>query len=161
MKTAVRILLTFATVLALGSPILAAEAGASGRPDIKWGTKVDWQTWEEGTQLAAKEGKPICLVVYADWCPKCRTLAPLFQTESMVALSKEVVMILQDADEKPAWLKEKFGATGSYVPRVLFLNPDGSLRTDLTSGNGKYPYFYWPGNENLEANLEKVASKND
>lgn len=156
MRSTLRLLTTTTLLVALCFPLLGAGPGGAKRPEIKWGSDVNWQTWDEGSKLAAKEGKPIVLVVYADWCPRCRELAPVFKTPEIVALTKDLVMVLQDSDAKPAWLKEKYGATGSYVPRILFLNADGTLRTDLTSGNGKYPFYYWPGNEHIAGNLKKV-----
>ena len=58
---------------------------------------------------------------------------------------KRMVMISQDADERPTWLAERFdGPYGSYVPRVFFLTSEGAVREDLQGGNPKYPYFFAP-----------------
>jgi thiol:disulfide interchange protein len=117
-------------------------------------------SWEEGLAKAKESGTPICLVVYADWCPKCKQLAPVFRDPEVAKQAEKLVMILQDQDEKPAWLKERFGEIPSYVPRVFFLTPEGELRTDLTGPNTKYPYFYWPQvSDWLKTNMERVHRK--
>ena len=64
----------------------ATRSKAAGRPDIKWVDKLPWQTWEDGRRRAAEEGKVLCLVVYADWCPRCRELAPVFKNPQIEAL---------------------------------------------------------------------------
>lgn len=137
----------------------APAKGKAQRPPIKWNQEIDWKTWEEGSKLAEKSGRAICLVVYADWCPQCRKLAPVFQDEQLVALSKDLVMVLQDNDEKPKWLQERYGRLGGYVPRIFFLDSRGNLVEDLTGGHAKYPHYYWPGNEKLAANMKKAASR--
>ena len=49
----------------------------------------------------------------------------------MVAAAKDVVMILVDADaDKTA--NGAFAPDGTYVPRTIFMTPDGEVRTDLT-----------------------------
>lgn len=140
------------------APLHAGSAGGKQKPDIKWGDKVDWKSWKDGSAEAKKSGRPMCLVVYADWCPRCRELAPVFGEDEIASRTEGIVMVLQDSDEKPAWLKERYGEVGGYVPRILFLESDGTLREDLTSGNERYPYYYWPGNEHLAKNLEKLAA---
>ena len=120
-----------------------AAAGHSRRnaPPIGFDGPVAWQTWEAGMAAAQAANRPVMLMVYADWCPKCRALKPGFKDTELVELSKKLVMIKQDSEEKPAWLNT-YAEFGSYVPRVLFLNPDGSVRRELTGPNGRYPHFF-------------------
>ena len=124
---------------------------------IDWGDAVAWKTWEEGLALAKAGNRSIGLLVYANWCPHCRELAPVFRDPAVVELTKPLVMIRQDQEERPAYLNERFGAIGSYVPRLLFLSPDGTLREDIRSTHPRYPYFYTPQKkEALEASLRKA-----
>lgn len=109
---------------------------------IDWPRGIEWQTFEKGARAAAKHTRPMCLVVYADWCGRCVELASLFARDDVKSLSKKFVMVRQNADEKPKWLGGRFGDTGRYVPRVLFLAPGGTLMNDVTSGVQQYPYFY-------------------
>lgn len=124
---------------------------------IAWGSKVAWRTWEQAQAAAAAEHRPICVVVYADWCERCKELAPLFSRNDVVALTRDLIMVKQNNDERPAWLEEKFGRFGQYVPRVFFVDPDGEVRQDVQSGHPRYPYFYNPlVADTLKANMRAV-----
>ena len=105
---------------------------------------IRWLTWQEGLAKAAAEHKAMGLLVYADWCPHCRELQPVFRDPAIVHASQSLVMIRQNTDESAPWLHERFGAYGTYVPRLFFLHPDGTLAADIQSGNPKFPYFYQP-----------------
>lgn len=135
------------------------HAAPKGGNDIKWAGPVRWRTWEDGLAEAARTGRPICLVVYADWCPRCRELAPVFADPEIAALAERLVMIRQDADERPAWLSARFDRFGTYVPRVFFLDSKGAVLEDITSGNARYPYFYTPhGVERLKAAMRRATT---
>jgi thiol:disulfide interchange protein len=108
------------------------------------GDRISWRSWESAQDIARTDGKSICLVVYANWCSHCKELAPVFAQAEVASAAEGLAMVHQDQDEAPAWLKEKFGAYGDYVPRVFFVSPDGRVRDDLTSGHPRYPHFYAP-----------------
>lgn len=109
---------------------------------IKWPDGVEWAAdWAAARAASAESGKPICLVVYADWCPRCKELAPLFGEADLIAASKDLIMVSQDNDTRPDWM-QAYADQGSYVPRIFFFGPDGNLRTDITSGHPRYPFFY-------------------
>lgn len=130
-------------VLFLLSPFLLTTSVSDAGPgrELPWPSAVDWKTWDDGIAQAKKEKKPICLVVYTKWCPRCRELAPMFASNEIAKLSKNFVMIRQDRDQTPAWLQQ-YAQTGAYIPRVLFLSSTGRLNAEITSGIAKYPYFY-------------------
>lgn len=130
-----------ATPSAKTAPTQTESKAAPGGP-IHWSERVDWVPWEQALAEAGSSGKPICLVVYADWCGRCRELAPLFDDPELVALSKRMLMVRQNSDERPPWLQQRFGQLGSYVPRVLLLDSKGELQPQLVSGHPRYPYFY-------------------
>jgi thiol-disulfide isomerase/thioredoxin len=119
----------------------AAPAEPAQKDGVKWTGNVAWRTWEEALPLAKRESKPILVVVYADWCPHCRTLAPAFGDPQVEALAKHFVMVRQNNDDDPAWL-EPYKKHGGYVPRVFFFDSKGQLRDDITSGHPRYPFFY-------------------
>lgn len=142
----------------MSAPKRAAGGHGGAKEDIKWDGPVTFTTWEAGQQKAKAENKPIMLVVYADWCPRCRELAPALQTAEMAALADKVVMVKQDSDARPAWLAPITQQYGGYVPRIFLMQPDGSVREDLTSGHPRYPYFYTPRNaDTLVKNLKTLA----
>lgn len=150
----------FVVVAPAAAALLALTlAAAPADKHIKWESTFPWLGWEDGLAAARESGKPICLLVYTNWCPHCKALAPVFRDPAVAEAAKGLVMVLQDSDEKPAWLAQRFGSTGSYIPRVLFLDSEGNLLAELTSGHPKYPYFYWPGTaERLKANMKAALA---
>ena len=83
----------------------------------------------------------------------------MFDDPEVAQLVKEIVLIRQDADDRPDWLGEKFDALGTYVPRVFFLDHDGKVRAEITSGDTRYPYFYTPQSVGaLKAGLKLAAA---
>ncbi len=118
---------------------------------------IHWQSWDAAQKAAAARKKGICLMLYADWCPHCRELAPAWKDPEVVKLAKGLVMVHQNVDERPEWLARKFGNLGSYIPRIFFLRADGSVQLEITSGNPKFPYFYQPQHlDALRASLAKA-----
>lgn len=139
------------TALALFGRAQPVEAAAG--PSL-----IDWLGWQDGLQRAATEHKAIGLLIYADWCPHCRELQPVWRDPETVRASRALVMIRQNADEQPAWLPQRFGQFGTYVPRMFFLRPDGTMAPEIQSGNPKYPYFYTPQHaEALHAAMKRAA----
>lgn len=132
-------------------PVAAAEkppakptpAERKAKSAIKWPEAgVEWiDDWAAARTKSAETGKPICLVVYADWCPRCQELAPLFAEPDLVEASKGLIMVRQDNDARPEWL-QAYADQGTYVPRIFFFGADGHLRTDVTSGHPRFPFFY-------------------
>lgn len=126
---------------------------------LDWDTTIAWKSWDEGLKLAQSTNKPVMLLVYAEWCPHCRELKPVFADPDIIKLSEQLVMVRQDADEDPPWLRPKLGHLGSYVPRLFFLKPDGTVQADITSGNGRFPYFYTrEGIEALKSSMKRALS---
>ena len=126
----------------LPAPPEPAAAPAEHAPGVEWKGNVDWHGWSEGLSLAAKQSKPIMVLVYADWCPHCRALSPVFADPEVEALAKHFVMVRQNHDDDPEWLKPYNQKFGAYVPRIFFFDSGGKIRDDLTSGHPRYPYFY-------------------
>jgi thiol-disulfide isomerase/thioredoxin len=136
---------------ATAAPVVQAAVARTAEPSpeppapghaVEWKGSVAWHTWEEGLSLAKKESKPIMVLVYADWCPHCRALAPVFADPEVEALSTHLVMVRQNHDDDPAWLQPYNQKFGGYVPRIFFFDSSGKMRDDLTSGHPRYPYFY-------------------
>ena len=119
------------------------KKGKRRAPPIKWQDDLTWLSWADARAKSAAEGKSICLVIYADWCPRCRELAPIFADPEVAKLAKGLIMVRQDQDARPDWLQQ-FSDLGGYVPRVFFFGPDGNLRRDIKSPHPRYPYFYTP-----------------
>jgi thiol-disulfide isomerase/thioredoxin len=133
-----------APVAAAAQPV-ATAAAAPAAPDphsVEFRGNIDWHTWSDALGIAARESKPIMVLVYADWCPHCRALGPVFSDPAVEALAKHFVMVRQNNDEDPAWLEPYNQQYGGYVPRIFFFDSKGKMRVDVTSGHPRYPYFY-------------------
>lgn len=120
-------------------PVAAAAHGKAG--DIEWHGSLDWHTYQEGVALAKQGHKPILLMVYADWCSKCRALVPVFQRDDVRKLVDKMVAVRHDQDDPAPWLSE-IAAGDSYVPRIIFLSSQGTPLRQVTSGHPRYPFFY-------------------
>lgn len=106
-------------------------------------TAPAWASWPEGSVRAAAANQPMMLFVYADWCGRCSELEPVFSQPAVLEASRGLVMIRHDHDTPAPWLQTTVGDSDSYVPRILFLNPDGSRRAEV-SPHPRYPLFYTP-----------------
>ena len=148
-------------VWGLRACLALAVVGAPARAvaeNLDWSGPVHWQNWEEGSKEAQAHHKPIFLLIFGHWCPHCRELMPVFRDPEIARLARTYVMVRQDTDERPPWMS-RFGHIAAYVPRIFFLHPDGSLATDINSGNPQYPYYYQPSNPGaLRASMQKGAS---
>jgi thiol-disulfide isomerase/thioredoxin len=134
----------------------AAQPAPSHGVDFKG--NIHWHTWEEARKIAAQESKPIFVLVYADWCPHCRELGPVFADPQIEALSKRFVMVRQNHDDDPPWLQPYNQKYGGYVPRIFFFDSAGKMREEITSGHPRYPYFYAAEHtEFLTASMRRVV----
>jgi thiol:disulfide interchange protein len=127
---------------AAAAPAALAPPAAPAAPAAP--TAVNWLSWEQGSALARAENRPMMLFVYADWCDRCRELRPIFNDPRVVEASRGLILVQQDHDQEAPWLQSVVGDTESYVPRVMFLNPDGTQKTELVSPHPRYPLFYVP-----------------
>ena len=115
----------------------AAEDLARG-----WGSDIPWVTLEAGLAESRASGKPLMLVIHKSWCGACKALRPQFESSSAIRDEmNNFVMVNTLDDEEPKDDKFKPGGAG-YIPRILFLRPDGSVMTEVQSGNDQYKYFY-------------------
>ncbi len=120
----------------------AAQPQAANANGVQWHGSIEWHEWSDALGIASRTSKPIMVVVYADWCPHCRELGPVFADPDIETLSKKFVMVRQNHDDSPAWLEPYNQKFGGYVPRIFFFDQNGKMRENLTSGHPRYPYFY-------------------
>ncbi len=124
-----------AAFLAVG-PVQATAPGAEN-----WNAPaITWHSLKTGIPEATRTGKTVVMVFHAPWCTACAKYRAVFMDERVVAAAKDVVMILVDADaDKTA--NGAFAPDGTYVPRTIFMTPDGEVRTDLTGkSDPKHPH---------------------
>lgn len=111
--------------------VLAAPARATVPGAEHWNAPaITWHSLKSGIPEATRTGKAVMMVFQAPWCTACGKYRAVFKDERIVAASKNIVMILVDADaDKVA--NGAFAPDGTYVPRTIFLTPDGDVRSDL------------------------------
>eukprot|EP00004_Rigifila_ramosa_P021787 TRINITY_DN585_c0_g1_i2.p2 TRINITY_DN585_c0_g1~~TRINITY_DN585_c0_g1_i2.p2 ORF type:complete len:165 (+),score=50.37 TRINITY_DN585_c0_g1_i2:24-497(+) len=136
-------------MLALAVLVLAAAVGAAaggaGTPGLGrgFGDKVEWHSLEDGLKLAKELNKPAMVLIHKSWCGACKSLgAAVSVSDEVAAASSDFVCINVQDNEEPA--DPKYKPDGGYIPRVLFLEADGTVRAELKNpqGNPKYAYFY-------------------
>jgi glutaredoxin len=102
---------------------------------------VEWRGYEAGLAEAKESGKPVCLILYTDWCPHCAKFSALFHDKAVVEEAKKFVTIRLNKEEHPA-ISAKYAPDGEYIPRTFFLSPAGDLDPDIHEQREKYLYFY-------------------
>lgn len=126
---------------ALAALLAIAPAGATAPGAENWNAPaITWHSLTTGIPEATRTGKTVVMVFHAPWCTACAKYRAVFKDERVVAAAKDLVMILVDADaDKTA--NGAFAPDGTYVPRTIFMTPDGEVRTDLTGkSDPKHPH---------------------
>ena len=106
-----------------------------------WNSAIVWRPYAAGLAEAKKTGRPVCLVVSTEWCPHCKSYARVFQDPAVVKASKRFVMIHVDKDAEPA-ASAAYAPDGEYIPRTMFLDPQGTLAPALHAPRPRYLYFF-------------------
>lgn len=114
----------------------AAAGGAEWNSD-----EISWLDYDAGIARARAEGKPVCLVMHADWCPHCRTYSRVFDDPRVVAQARRLVMVRVNVDQVPA-VATRFAVDGTYVPRTYFLRSDGTVMEQIDAHRPQFRYFF-------------------
>jgi protein-disulfide reductase (glutathione) len=125
------------------TPAVAIDVAARpASPPAGWNdAAIAWLSPDAGLAEARGSQRPVCLVVFTTWCPRCAAYSQLFHDPRVVAAAKHFVMIRVDADANEAFAG-RFAPDGEYIPRTLFLAPDGALKEDVRSGHPRFAYYY-------------------
>jgi thiol:disulfide interchange protein DsbD len=96
---------------------------------------IQWIPYSDAAlEQGAREGKPVFMDFYADWCVPCKELdAETFADPEVIRRSKEFIMLKVDltstGDPQVEALTEKFQVRG--VPALIFLKPGGEEISNL------------------------------
>ena len=134
MTTLTRRVAVIAAIATLAVPLSIAKLALAESPDgsANWnGEEIAWNDMRAGVMEATKTGKTAIMVLHAEWCSACKKYRNVFKDPAVVASSKDYVMILIDVDKDPT-TNGAFSPDGTYVPRTIFITPDGDVRKDLT-----------------------------
>ncbi|MBN1625935.1 MAG: thioredoxin fold domain-containing protein [Deltaproteobacteria bacterium] len=95
---------------------------------------IKWQPYDESVLLSAgREGKPVILDFYADWCIPCKGLdKTVFGDPEVIDLSKGFIAVRIDLTREQPFQEEvlkRYSVTG--VPTVIFINRNGEEERGL------------------------------
>lgn len=130
-----------------------------------WGDNIEWKTFEDGLQAAKEQNKPLMLVIHKTWCGACKALKPQFaDSKDIKELSKNFVMVHTEDDEEPKG--DQYVPDGGYIPRILFLDPEGTVRKEFynVGGHDEYKYYYFSPDlivETMKRVMEKIHSPSE
>lgn len=138
------------------SPSLA-DADPSA-PAHGFGDAIAWRPLDFALAQARREERPIMLVVHASWCRSCRALKPAFAAPDLTTLSRDLIMVNVDQDEEPT--AREYAVDGSYIPRVLFLDPTtGHPIEDLYNAERPRNRYYYSPHDDLVGSMKKAIAR--
>ncbi len=141
---------------------VAAPAGpprAATAPDHGFGTNIPWEPLSGALAHAKADGMPVMLVVHASWCKRCKELKPVFTDNEIETLSQRFVMVNVDQDEEPDALQ--YAPDGEYIPRVVFLSPQGIEDLTLTNESRTRNRFFYTPADDLAGVMRKALSRHE
>ncbi|CAH2306306.1 anterior gradient 3-like [Pelobates cultripes] len=134
-----------------GTPVTVPKTLSRG-----WGDSINWvQTYEEALAKSRGTKKPLMVIHHLEDCPYSQALKEAFSADPMAQkLAQEdfvmlnVVHPVADDNQSP---------DGHYVPRIIFVDPSMTVRTDLAGRYGNRLYAYEAGDiPELVTNMKKA-----
>ncbi|XP_049885739.1 thioredoxin domain-containing protein 12-like [Pectinophora gossypiella] len=139
--------------------VYCAPSNDSGR-DNGFGSHYVWAgSLESGIQIASNHKKPVMVIIHKSWCRACKNLKPKFASSPEIQqLSKHFVMVNLVDDEEPK--SSSYAPDGSYIPRILFISPNGRIDGEIVNeeGSTQHKYFYSKP-EQIARSMKKVLDK--
>ncbi|XP_069052844.1 anterior gradient protein 3-like [Lepisosteus oculatus] len=121
-----------------------------------WGDEIDWSETYEGALLKSRSSqKPLMVIHHLEDCPVSKALKTVFSANKEIQrMAKEnfVMFNLLHETEDP-----NLAPDGYYVPRIIFIDPSLTVRTEITGKSKKYKYAYSPEDiQTLYDNMKRV-----
>jgi FKBP-type peptidyl-prolyl cis-trans isomerase 2 len=87
---------------------------------------IDWiDEYDTGLAQAKKEGKPVFLLLYADWCGWCKKTLTETIPDPRIKRYKDKFIWVKVNSDKETKFKKQYGQNG--FPMVVILKPDGTV----------------------------------
>ncbi|XP_031147420.1 anterior gradient 1 isoform X1 [Sander lucioperca] len=123
-----------------------------------WGNSISWvQSYEEGLSQMVKSQKPLMVIHHKVDCPHSEALKKAFvAAKSIQKMAKEDFIMLNLLEETT---DKNMAPDGYYYPRILFVDPSKTARTDIVGKYSNRKYTYEPGDMAfLAKNMKKVKA---
>jgi len=121
-----------------------------------------WFNWDDALHHAAKNKKPIMLLITRNWCKACIDLKKsLIQEKHFLSIAKEFNLVNIELDTEEKMVPNLQIYSGDYIPRVFFAEPTGEIRKDVHCPGREdtpYKYFYATASE-LIHQMEMIADE--
>ncbi|XP_045910006.1 anterior gradient 1 [Micropterus dolomieu] len=121
-----------------------------------WGDRISWvKSYEEGLSKMVESKKPLMVIHHRDNCPHSQVLKKAFTADkSIQKMAKEDFIMLNLVEETT---DKNLAVDGYYIPRILFVDPSKTVRTDIAGKYSNYRYTYKPGDmAHLAENMKKA-----
>lgn len=115
----------------------------------------DETPYKVALEKAKNEGKPLFVMLYADWCPHCNQMKKEVFSDPKVIdfLNKNYVCVWKNIEkEEGIALKNKFNTKS--LPTFLFLDPANETLLYALKGESKTPEFMAEANNALNPKLQ-------
>lgn len=112
-------------IAALCISVLVIGACSAGNDDVHAEEKdIQWRAYDEGIDLAGRQGKKVFLHFYTDWCHFCKVMVEkTFAEQDVISLLNEKFVAIRVNSEEKQALAEKYSVRG--VPVNWFLEENG------------------------------------
>ncbi|XP_069081630.1 anterior gradient protein 2-like [Pleurodeles waltl] len=106
-----------------------------------WGDEIEWvQTYEEALAKTKTTKKPLMVIHHLEECPYSQALKKAFAADPLVQkLAQEDFVMLNVVHPIP---DTNLAPDGQYVPRIMFIDPSLTVRTDIAGRYGNRLYAY-------------------
>ncbi|MBF0117321.1 MAG: thioredoxin fold domain-containing protein [Desulfobacterales bacterium] len=90
------------------------------------GSEIKWYSYQEGVDMAKKEGKMVYIYFYTDWCPYCKIMEKnTLKNEGVIEyLAKSFISVRINTD-KERDIPMRYGVRG--LPSNVFLSKEEAL----------------------------------
>ncbi|KAH9523672.1 Thioredoxin domain-containing protein 12 [Bulinus truncatus] len=140
-----------AQLFSLAASAFIGSVSAAVEQAKTWG-RIKWVNLKDGQKIVKEQGKPAMIVFHKPWCRACKALRPRFaNSREIEQMSNDFVMISVEEEDLPK--NSELSPDGAYIPRILFLDPEGKVLTQVFNqkGNKQYRYYYAETNSIIES----------